>query len=210
MAIPTLRATAAALLLLSATACEELTVPQLGGAYLGQVDSPFTVEGAVLFELPASGLQSLVAPNRALIAQKMNDSTLRVLIINRGDITFGGPVSFQMQMDDGVPPRAGEILSVSAPSNLMRDFTGGYLMRFTRDRTEEPIVTQPIPPAQGPAGPYTVQQLTPHFFGVPASTEVAGYMDHHGNGNGQYDIGDLRWYLMTFPVQFPTGDTWTR
>lgn len=210
MAIPTLRATAAALLLLSAAACEELTVPQLGGAYLGQVDSPFTVEGAVLFELPTGGLQSLVAPNRALIAQKMSDSTLRVLILNRGDRTFGGPLSFQMQMDDGVPPRAGEILAVSAPGNLMRDFTGGYLLRFSRDATEEPVVSQPITPVQGPAGPYTLQQLTPHFFGVPASAEVAGYMDHHGNGNNQYDIGDLRQYLLTYPSQFPTNDTWTR
>lgn len=210
MALPKLRGTIAALLLLSANACEELTEPALGGAYLGQVDSPFIVEGAVLFELPTSGLQSLVAPNRVLIAQPVSDSTVRVLIINRPDRGFGGPLSFLAQMDDGVPPRAGQILAVSAPNDEIRDFTGGFLLRFSRDRTGEAIVSQPVAPVQSPAGPYTLAQLIPHFFGTPASAQLAGYMDFNGNSNGAYDIGDLRRYLLTFPSQIPTTDTWTR
>jgi hypothetical protein len=210
MANPTLRATTAVLLLLASAACEELTEPSLGGAYLGQVDSPFTVEGAVLFELPTSGLQSVTAPNRVLIAQTVSDSTVRLLIINRPDRGFGGPLSFLVEMDQGTPPRAGEILAVSAPNDEVRDFVGGFELRFSRDLTGELPVTQPIPPVTTPAGPYTLAQLTPHFFGVPASAPVAGYMDANGNTNGMYDIGDLRRYLMMFPAQIPTTDSWTR
>jgi hypothetical protein len=201
MAIPTLRATTAALLLFSAAACEELTVPQLGGAY-------FNVEGAVLFELPLEGLQSITAPNRVLIAQPV-DSMLRVLIINRGDRTFGAPLSFVMQLDDGVAPRGGNVLAVSAPNDEIRDFVGGYVLRFSRDRTGD-IVSDVIPPATSPPGPYTVAQLIPHFFGVPASAAVIADLDWHGNFSGAYDIGDLRRYLLTYPSQMPTTDTWTR
>lgn len=210
MAIPTLRATTAALLLLCAAACEDLTEPTLGGAYLGQVDSPFTVEGAVLFELPTGGLQSITAPNRVLIAQTVSDGTVRVLIINRPDRGFGGPLSFVVQMDAGTPPRGGDILAVSAPNDEIRDFVGGFELRFSRDLTGETPVTQPVPPTQSAAGPYTVAQLTPHFFGVPASPAIAAYMDANGNTNGMYDIGDLRRYLQLFPVQIPTTDSWTR
>lgn len=210
MAISPLRATTAALLLLAAAACEDLTEPTLGGAYLGQVDSPFTVEGAVLFELPTGGLQSITAPNRVLIAQTVSDSTVRVMIINRPDRAFGGPLSFLVQLDDGTPPRGGDILAVSAPNDEIRDFVSGFELRFSRDRTGETPVSQPAPPAQGPAGPYTLAQLTPHFFGVPASSTIVGYMDANGNTNGQYDIGDLRRYLMQFPAQIPSTDSWTR
>ncbi|HEU4885050.1 MAG TPA: hypothetical protein VFT45_22510 [Longimicrobium sp.] len=210
MANPMLRATTAALLLLCAAACEDLTEPTLGGAYLGQVDSPFTVEGAVLFELPTTGLQSITAPNRVLIAQTVSDSTVRVLIINRPDRGFGGPLSFVVQMDAGIPPRGGDILAVSAPNDEVRDFTGGFELRFTRDPTGETPVSQPVPPVTTPVGPYTVAQLTPHFFGVPASPAIAGYMDANGNTNGMYDIGDLRRYLQMFPAQIPTTDSWTR
>jgi hypothetical protein len=208
MAIHTLRATAAALLLFSAAACEELTVPELGGAYLGQVDSPFNVEGAVLFELPLEGLQSITAPNRVLIAQPV-DSMLRVLIINRGDRTFGAPLSFVMRLDDGFVPRGGEVLAVSGPNDDLRDFTGGYELRFSRDRTGD-IVSDPITPVQSPPGPFAVAQLIPHFFGVPASAKLVEDMDWLGNFNGAYDIGDLRRYLIFYPSQYPTTDTWTR
>ncbi|WP_420129222.1 hypothetical protein [Longimicrobium sp.] len=209
MAISRLRATTAALLLLASAACEDLTVPQLGGAYLGQVDSPFTVEGAVLFALPLTGLQSITTPNRVMFAQPIGDS-LRVLIINRPDRAFGGPLSFVMQMDDGVPPQGGEVLAVSAPDNELRDFTGGFILRFSRDRTEGAVV--PVVPAPAaPVGPYTLEQLVGHFFGVPVSAEVAAYMDSFGNASGAYDIGDVRQYLVGFPGQIPTDrTTWTR
>lgn len=210
MAISTLRATAA-LLLLASAGCEDLTNPTLGGAYLGQVDSPFTVEGAVLFELPTAGLQSIVAPNRVLIAQTMADDVLRVLIINRPDRGFGGPLSFVMQMDEGIPPQGGEVLAVSAPNDEIRDFVGGFELRFSRDHTGESPVSQPPPaPGRPDRGPYEFAQLTPHFFGVPASPAIVAYMDFNGNSNGQYDIGDLRRYLLNFPVQTPLTDSWER
>lgn len=209
MAITRLRATTAALLLLASAACEDLTVPDLGGAYLGQVDSPFTVEGAVLFALPLTGLQSITTPNRVMFAQPMGDS-LRVLIINRPDRAFGGPLSFVMQMDDGVPPQGGEVMAVSAPDNEIRDFTGGFILRFSRDRTEGAAV--PVLPAPTtPVGPYSLEELVGHFFGVPVSAEVAAYMDSNGNASGAYDIGDVRQYLVGFPGQIPTDrTTWTR
>lgn len=209
MAISTLRATTAAVLLLAAAACEDLTEPDLGGAYLGRVDSPFTVEGAVLFELPLDGLQSIAAPNRVLIAQTVSDSTVRVLIVNRPDRGFGGPLSFVVQLDDGVPPRAGEILAVSAPNDEIRDFVGGFALRFSRDRGDG-SASQPIPIPASPTGPYEIDELVPHFFGVPASADLAAYMDFNGNSNGGYDIGDLRRYLLLFPAQIPTSSTWTR
>lgn len=209
MAISPLRATTAALLLLASAACEELTVPDLGGAYLGQVDSPFTVEGAVLFQLPLTGLQSITTPNRVMFAQPRGDS-VRVLIMNRPDRAFGGPLSFVVQMDDGVPPQGGEILSVSAPDNEIRDFTGGFLLRFSRDRTQGAVNT-PVPAPATPVGPYALETLAAHFFGVPVSAQVAGYMDVNGNASGAYDIGDLRQYLVRFPGQIPTNrTTWTR
>lgn len=208
MAISPLRATAA-LLLLATAACEDLTVPELGGAYLGQVDSPFTVEGAVLFALPLTGLQSITTPNRIMFAQPMGDS-VRVLIINRPDRAFGGPLSFVIQMDDGVPPQGGDVLAVSAPDNEIRDFIGGFFLRFSRDRTEGgagPVIPAPATPV----GPYTLEQLVAHFLGVPVSAQVAAYMDANGNTNGQYDIGDVRQYLVSFPGQIPTNRTsWTR
>jgi hypothetical protein len=211
MAIPTLRATTAALLLVFAAGCEDLTEPVLGGAYLGQVDSPFTVEGSVLFELPLTGLQSVTAPNRVLIARPMSDSTVRLLIINRPDRAFGGPLSFLLRMDDGVPPQGGEVLAVSAPDNEIRDFTGGFLLRYSRDDTGESPAGPVIPAPAGPAGPYTIEQLAAHFFGVPVSAEIAGYMDTFGNENGTYDIGDIRAYLVRFPSQIPVNSTsWTR
>jgi hypothetical protein len=211
MAIFPLRATAA-LLLLASAACEDLTVPDLGGAYLGQVDSPFTVEGAALLALPLTGLQSITTPNRVMFAQPMGDS-LRVLIINRPDRAFGGPLSFVIQLDDGVPPQGGEVLAVSAPDNEIRDFTGGFILRFSRDRTEGgvvPVVPAPATPV-GPVGPYTLEQLVAHFFGAPVSAEVQAYMDSFGNASGAYDIGDVRQYLVRFPGQIPTDrTTWTR
>jgi hypothetical protein len=191
-------------------ACHAGTEPELGGEYLASLDSPFSTEGAALVELTSEDLRAISAPGRILMVRGVTERTVRVLVMNPPRTFVGGPINFVVRMADGaVPPRA-DVLTVSAPDNLPRDFTGGYAVRFTR--YDAASGTPAVPPQAGPGGRVPLVRLVAPFFpgGRALDPEEALHVDQYGNGNGIFDFGDVRGYLNYFPGDIPPPLVWSR
>lgn len=201
---------AAALALLAAAACAEGTEPQLGGEYLGQLDSPFSVEGAAVIELHSPDLRAVSSPGRILVARGMTESTLRILVINPPQNQTGGPISFRVRMAEGAVPPAATVIAVSGGRNERRDFVGGYAVRFTR--LPEGAAGAPPVPRTGVVGPIPFDRLVAPFFpgGLPLHPEDAQLADATGNSNQLYDLGDARGYLRQYPGTIPQESSWFR
>lgn len=213
MHAPVLRAAAALLSLAAAASCARTAEPELGGEYLGQLDSPFSVEGAALIELHAPDIRSVSAPGRILVVRGSSERTLRVLLINPPRNQAGGPISFQVRMAKGaVPPRA-TVIAAAGPLNQARDFVGGYAVRFNRaepsaslspsaQRSEQPQTASPI----------SFARLVAPFFpgGQPLTPPEQRLADRAGNSNQSFDLGDVRGYLVQYPSIIPPEAPWTR
>lgn len=199
-----------AALLLSA-ACHEPTEPVLGGEYLGSLDSPFSVEGAALVEVTHADLRSISAPGRILVARGVTERTVRLLILNPPGNQIGGPITFVVRMAEGAGPPQGEVLEVAGADNRPRDFTGGYAVRFAR-RDPDTFTPQPGPVQPGPPAEVSFIRLVAPFFpgGRPLDPEEQVHVDRRGNGNGVFDLGDVRGYLGRFPSEIPQPAEWRR
>lgn len=212
---PNLSRALAAALPLFAGACLDITQPRLGGEYVGQLDSPFNVEGAALIELTSADLREVSAPGRIMVARGTSERTVRVLLINPPANLNGGPISFRVRMANGaVPPRA-EVIAATSPINLPRSFVSGYTVRWNQ--------AAPASSASAALGPVSQQNPTPPpvpfaravapFFpgGLPLTPpEVVRLDGAAGNGNRVYDLGDLRGYLGQFPGEIPAESVWSR
>lgn len=201
---------AAALALLAAAACAEGTEPELGGEYLGQLDSPFSVEGAAVIELHSPDLRAVSSPGRILVARGMTEGTLRILVVNPPRNQAGGPISFRVRMAEGAAPPAGTVAAVSGPLNQRRDFVGGYAVRFTR--LPEGSAGAPPVPRTGSTGPIPFDRLVAPFFpeGLPLAPPEAALADRVGNSNQTFDLGDVRGYLWHYPGEVPPESSWSR
>ena len=204
----------AALLLLAAGACVRGTEPVIGGEYLGQLDSPFSAEGAALLELTSPDLREISAPGRVLTVRGVTERTTRILVMNPPNNLAGGPITFRVRMADGAVPPAATVIQVSGPVNQLRDFAGGYRVNFTRLQPGEPIHVQP-PPVTGtpPVAPVPFARAVAPFFpgGTPLTPpEVTALDGAAGNGNRMYDLGDLRGYLAQYPREIPAPTVWSR
>lgn len=203
------RAACAALLLLGG--CNESTAPIPGGEYRGVLESPFSAEGAALIELTHVDLRSVSAPGRILVARGVSERTVRVLILDPPRNQHGGPITFVVRMAEGAAPPAAEVLAVAAPDNRARDFTGGYAVRFTR-RSADAALPAELGPGAGEPGPVPLARLVAPLFpgGRPLHPEEQARVDVLGNGNGVFDLGDVRGYLFWYPSQIPVPAPWTR
>jgi hypothetical protein len=204
---------ALAALPLALAACRGGTGPELGGAYVGQLDSPFSVEGAAVIDLTHPDLRSVSAPGRILVARGVSERTLRIVVINPPNQINGGPVSFVVRMADGaVPPRA-EVVAVSGADNRARDFVGAYEVRFTRlEQTELPPGYSPPAQPNTPPPPISFTRLMEPFFpgGRPLFAEERIFADNAGNANQMFDLGDVRGFLRFYPSATPPPVPWTR
>ncbi len=200
----------AALALLLAAACAKGTEPELGGEYLGELDSPFSVEGAAVIELTSPDLRSVSSPGRILVARGMTENTLRILIINPPRIQTGGPISFRLRMATGAVPPAATVIAVSGARNERRDFVGGYAVRFTR--LPDDAAGAPAVPRNGQVGPIPFDRLVAPFFpgGLLLHPDEAQLADATGNSNEVYDLGDARGYLRQYPGTIPPESSWFR
>jgi hypothetical protein len=191
-------------------ACHGGTEPDLGGEYLGSLDSPFSTEGAALIELTSEDLRAISAPGRVLMVKGVTERTVRILVMNPPRTFVGGPINFVVRMTDGAVPPVAEVLAVSSSDNLPRDFTGGYAVRFTRHAP--PGATPVVPPATGPAARVPLVRLVAPFFpgGRPLDPEEGVHVDLYGNRNGIFDFGDVRGYLFYHPDEIPPPLIWSR
>ncbi|HEU0300023.1 MAG TPA: hypothetical protein VFR37_11225 [Longimicrobium sp.] len=201
---------AAALALLALAACAGGTEPEPGGEYLGELDSPFSIEGAAVIELHSPDLRSVTSPGRILAARGMTEETLRILVINPPQNQTGGPISFRVRMAEGAVPPTATVIAVSGARNERRDFVGGYAVRFTR--LPQGAAGAPPVPRTGAVGPITFDRLTAPFFpgGLPLHPEEARVADATGNSNQIYDLGDARGYLRQYPGTVPPEFSWSR
>lgn len=203
---------APALLLAAAAGCRAGTEPELGGDYVGSLDSPFSVEGAALIEITHPDIRSISAPGRILVARGVTERTVRVLVVNPPRNQSGGPISFRVRMGgDAGPPRA-EVLAVAGPLNQDRAFIGAFNVRFTR-YVDDGYALPPLAPSAGPAaqvGPFS--RIVAPFFpgGAALYPEEQQHVDIRGNRNLVYDIGDVRGYLWYHPQLIPTSSEWSR
>lgn len=209
---PLPRRLAAAALLLAAAACDTGTGPELGGEYLGMLDSPFGAEGAALIEISHPDIRSVSAPGRIMVAQGITERTVRVMLLNPPRNQNGGPITFVVRMASGARPPDGVVMAVASPNHRAREFVGGYAVRFTRlePDTGPPLVV-PAPPT-GPPPPVSWARLVAPFFpgGLALEPEEAVRVDRVGNGNKVLDLGDLRGYLYTYPGVTPPPTIWSR
>ena len=202
--------TAAALALALLAACAEGTTPELGGEYLGQLDSPFSIEGAAVIELHGPDLRAVTSPGRILAARGMTEETLRIVVINPPTNQAGGPIAFRVRMAEGAVPPTATVIAVAGARNERRDFVGGYAVRFTR--LPEDAAGAPPVPRTGVMGPITFDRLVAPFFpgGLPLHPEEARVADVTGNSNQVYDLGDARGYLRQYPGTIPPEFSWFR
>ena len=202
--------TVAALALFALAACADGIEPELGGEYLGQLDSPFSVEGAAVIELTSPDLRSVSSPGRILVARGMTERTLRILVINPPQNPTGGPISFRVRMAEGAVPPEATVIAASGGRNELRDFVGGYAVRFTRLPADSP--GGPAVPRNGPMGPITFDRLVAPFFpgGLLLFPEESRVADATGNSNQIYDLGDARGYLRFYPGTIPPESSWFR
>lgn len=202
--------TVAALALFALAACADGIEPELGGEYLGQLDSPFSVEGAAVIELTSPDLRSVSSPGRILVARGMTERTLRILVINPPQNQTGGPISFRVRMAEGAVPPEATVIAASGGRNELRDFVGGYAVRFTR--LPQGAAGAPAVPRTGPPGPIAFDRLVAPLFpgGLPLPAEDAQLADRTGNSNQTFDLGDVRGYLRSYPGDIPPQSSWTR
>lgn len=201
-------------LLLAGAGCVEVTEPRLGGEYLGQLDSPFSIEGAAIIELTSADIREIRAPGRIMVARGTSERTVRVLLINPPGNQNGGPIAFRVRMASGaVPPRA-TVIAASSPINMPR-VVGGYFVRFNQAQPE-PSGSAALAPgtqANPPQAPVSFARAVAPFFpgGLPLTPpEVMRLDGAAGNGNRVYDLGDLRGYLAQFPREIPPETVWSR
>lgn len=213
MSLP--RPWAALLALPLLAACIETTEPQLGGDYLGTLQSSNSVEGAALFDLTRAGVQRLSAPGRVLVARALGADSVRVLIINDATKTFGGPVSLVATMADGQRPPTGRVVQAVTPANRLRTAIGEYRLHFTRAPVSAGLRAARMPagePAQAlDEAAITFERAASVFFGdaQQLTAEERQELDLRGNGNFMYDLGDLRAFLGRNPSRIPTSSSWT-
>ncbi|HEX6370757.1 MAG TPA: hypothetical protein VF006_17705 [Longimicrobium sp.] len=204
-------------LLLAAAACVDVTEPQLGGEYVGSLDSPFSVEGAAIVEITSADLREIRSPGRIMVARGTSERTVRILLMNPPRNLNGGPITFRVRMAGGAVPPTAVVIAASGPTNNPRDFVGGYAVRWSQ--------TAPAASASASAGPDPLDQVAPPvapvsflravapFFpgGLPlAPPEVTRLDGAAGNMNRVYDLGDLRGYLAQFPGEIPPETVWSR
>lgn len=209
---PLPRRLAAAALLLGAAACDTGTGPELGGEYLGMLDSPFGAEGSALIEITHPDIRSVSAPGRILVAQGITERTVRLMLINPPRNQNGGPITFVVRMASGARPPEGAVLAVASPDNRPREFVGGYTVRFTRLEPDTgPPLTVPTPPA-GPPPPVSWARLVAPFFpgGQRLEPEEEVRVDRAGNGNRVLDLGDVRGFMFAYPGVTPPATEWSR
>jgi hypothetical protein len=208
-------ARAALLPALLAAACtpDRGTQPSIGGEYVGQLDSPFSAEGAAVIELTSPDLREVSAPGRILVARGVTERTTRIIVINPPHLLTGGPLAFRVRMAKGALPPVATVLQVSGPVNQVRDFVNGYQVNFSR--VEPGAGAGYAPPAQmsPPTPPIPFARAVAPFFpgGAPLPFPEMTIVDGGaGNGNRAYDLGDLRGYLAHYPAEIPPPIVWSR
>jgi hypothetical protein len=200
---------------LLAAACtpDRGTQPSIGGTYLGQLDSPFSAEGAAVIDLTSADLREVSAPGRILVAHGSTERTTRIIVINPPHLLAGGPITFRVRMAEGALPPVATVVQVSGPVNQTRDFVNGYQVNFSRVEPESSAGYTPPRQTNPPAAPFTfARAVAPFFPGGAALTplELATVDGAAGNGNRVYDVGDLRGYLAQYPAEIPPQTSWTR
>jgi hypothetical protein len=140
-----------------------------------------------------------------------------VLIINDATRTFGGPVSFVATMASGQAPPTGRVVQAAAPNNRLRVATGDYRVRFTRAPGAQSGGSALLAPTGGPSraveeATITFDRAAGLFFGDAQqvlTAEERQVLDQRGNGDGVYDVGDLRAWLGRNPSRIPTSSSWS-
>lgn len=202
-------------LLPAAAGCVDVTEPRLGGEYLGQLDSPFNIEGAALIELTSADIREIWSPGRIMVARGTSERTVRVLLINPPHNLNGGPISFRVRMAEGaIPPRV-TVIAAAGPTNRPRDFVSGYAVRFSQVQpaASGSASVAPVNQTTPPPPPVSFARAVAPFFpgGLPLTPpEITRLDGGAGNGNRAYDLGDLRGYLAQFPSEIPPETRWTR
>jgi hypothetical protein len=208
-------ARAALLPALLAAACtpDRGTQPSIGGEYLGELDSPFSAEGAALIELTSPDVREISAPGRILVARGATERTTRILVVNPPNLLTGGPITFRVRMAEGAVPPVARVLQVSGPVNQVRDFVNGYQVNFRRVESGGGATYTPPRQTNPPSPPFPFARAVAPFFpdGAPLTPPEVTLVDGGaGNGNRVYDLGDLRGYLAQYPAEIPPQTSWTR
>lgn len=189
------------------------TQPTIGGEYLGQLDSPFSSEGAAVIELTSADVREIRAPGRILVARGVTERTTRFIVINPPHLLAGGPITFRVRMAEGAVPPIATVLQVSGPINQPRDFVNGYQVIFSRVDPEASSGYAPPRVTNPPSPPVSFARAVAPFFpgGTPLTPPEVTVVDGAaGNGNRVYDLGDLRGYLAQYPAQIPPPAAWSR
>ena len=96
---------------------------------------------------------------------------------------------------------AGDAWGVTGPGYLTNNTTPSTRLTFggaTAVRIEEIVVQNGVAHVTVSTVALEAERLAQEFVGsaaVPLTDSERGYLDRRGNGNGQYDVGDLRAYL---------------
>lgn len=207
------RAALLPILLLAACTPDRGTQPSIGGDYLGELDSPFSSEGAAVIELTSADLREVSAPGRILVARGVTERTTRIIVINPPHLLTGGPITFRVRMAEGALPPIPTVVQVSGPINQVRDFVGSYQVHFRRVEQGAGPGYVPPRPSNPPPPPISFARASAPFFpgGTPLTApEVTAVDGAAGNGNRAYDLGDFRGYLGHYPAEIPTQTAWTR
>lgn len=206
---------AAVLLALSAASCRTPTAPAPGGEYLGSVDSPYSVEGAGVFDMATAGVEQISSPRRIMVVRAISADTVRVLMINDPTRLIGAPLSFRVRMAAGTPPPGGRMLLAVNGGNDPRYAVDDYVLRF--NRVAEPGASPSV--AARPGGPaaqitddmLSLDRMLDMFFPNPPQPLTAAEqasLDGAGNVNRVFDLGDVRFFLFRNRGQIPGETVW--
>jgi hypothetical protein len=205
-------------LLLFAASCSDATVPQVdvGGEYVGELDTPYLMEGAALIDLIHPDIREVSSPGRIMVARGLSERTLRVMIINNPHIAaIGGPIVFHVRVPSGVEPPRASVVAVASPENDARSFAGGYQVRWRRVTPSPSFAVAPGAPPRhqfdDPAPIPFARLIAPLWpGGTPLTQPEIIIADGRGNANAIFDLGDVRGYLFQYPDQIPPPTVWSR
>jgi hypothetical protein len=212
-----LRALLPALLLASAACADATGSPahDVGGEYVGELDTPYLAEGAALIDLISPDIREVSAPGRIFAARGVTERTLRIMVVNNPHVpAIGGPIVFHVRMPSGVAPPRSSVVAVASPENDARSFAGGYQVRWRRVTPSPSFALAPggAPRRQTDPAPIPFARLIDPLFpgGVPLNGPEVILADGRGNANKIFDLGDVRGYLYQYPDQIPPATVWSR
>lgn len=205
-------------LLLAAAACSDATgsdAHEVGGEYVGELDTPYLAEGAALIDLISPDIREVSAPGRIFAARGVTERTLRIMVVNNPHVpAIGGPIVFHVRMSSDVAPPRSAVVAVASPENDARSFAGGYQVRWRRVDPSPSFAVAPggAPRRQDGPAPITFARLIDPLFpgGIPLNGPETIIADGRGNANTVFDLGDVRGYLLQYPDEIPPAAVWSR